>query len=172
MWRKFWPIWVVVLSQLLILVAIPWQKIQARISGKQVILQTRPVDPYDIMSGYYVTLSYEVERTELKPPEGGNDGLVFLVLQKNAEGRPWTPVEIRLEPGELSTNQAALMAFREGGYLDFPGIKKLFLSEKQSKEVERLMEEAEGKALVYLWVDATGNAAVQKLMVGGREFGE
>src|SRR5688500_14580456 len=54
--------------QLLILAAIPAQKVLARLRGAPITLKTRPIDPYNILSGYYVTLAYDVENGRLEPP--------------------------------------------------------------------------------------------------------
>lgn len=52
----------VVAFQLAILVAVPARTMRARLSGALVTLRTAPIDPFDVLSGHYVTLAYEVER--------------------------------------------------------------------------------------------------------------
>jgi uncharacterized membrane-anchored protein len=51
--------------QSLIILAIPAQAIYTHLSGQTVFLKTAPVDPYDPMRGYSVTLGYEVSRLEV-----------------------------------------------------------------------------------------------------------
>ncbi len=51
--------------QSLLILAIPAQAIYTHLSGQTVFLKTAPVDPYDPMRGYSVTLGYEVSRLEV-----------------------------------------------------------------------------------------------------------
>ena len=79
--RKHWSLVVVLAIQLAILAAIPAKKIMARASGATVVLKTAPVDPYDILSGYYVILAYEVQREARKYDHQFSDGdVVWLNL--------------------------------------------------------------------------------------------
>ncbi len=50
--------------QTLLILLLPIQSARTYFTGETVILQTAPVDPYDIMRGYYVTLSYDISRTD------------------------------------------------------------------------------------------------------------
>jgi uncharacterized membrane-anchored protein len=46
--------------QSLLICSIPFQSIYALATGTTVILKTMPVDPYDLLRGYYQTLSYDI----------------------------------------------------------------------------------------------------------------
>jgi uncharacterized membrane-anchored protein len=48
------------LLQSLLICSIPFQSIYALATGTTVILKTMPVDPYDLLRGYYQTLSYDI----------------------------------------------------------------------------------------------------------------
>lgn len=50
--------------QALLILLLPIQSARTYYTGETVILQTAPVDPYDIMRGYYVTLGYDISRTD------------------------------------------------------------------------------------------------------------
>ncbi|HYE74982.1 MAG TPA: GDYXXLXY domain-containing protein, partial [Blastocatellia bacterium] len=50
--------------QVLILISMPLSKAYTRATGRSVILKVAPVDPYTILSGYYVTLNYDISRTD------------------------------------------------------------------------------------------------------------
>lgn len=57
--------------QTLLILLLPIQSARTYYTGETVILQTAPVDPYDLMRGYYVTLSYDISRAdELKSLPG------------------------------------------------------------------------------------------------------
>jgi uncharacterized membrane-anchored protein len=59
---------------------------RALAGGKLVLLETRPVDPRDLLRGDYVTLSYKISDVALSPPAPTN-GLL-----------PGTTVYVALEP--------------------------------------------------------------------------
>ena len=65
--KKLIPWWrfaVPLLLQTALILAVPAQSAYTYFTGKTVILETRPVDPYDIMRGYYQTLSYKISDKE------------------------------------------------------------------------------------------------------------
>jgi uncharacterized membrane-anchored protein len=52
------------LFQSLLICSIPFQSVYALLTGTTVVLKTQPVDPYDILRGYYQTLSYDISSFE------------------------------------------------------------------------------------------------------------
>ncbi len=54
--------------QAAILAAVPAKQIYTRLTGKTIFIKTAPVDPYSLLSGYYVVLNYEIAR----PPGWSN----------------------------------------------------------------------------------------------------
>ena len=112
------------------IMAIPAQAIYTHITGKTAILQTIPVDPYDILRGYSVTLNYDISRiTNFKKVQGWEELVkqypslrkeyptlrqgtkLYITLQgekPNEDGIPkaWKPVNISLTPPDyLLQNQ-------------------------------------------------------------------
>ncbi len=160
--------------QLLILVAIPMKKVIARASGTRIVLKTRPVDPYNIMSGYYVTLSYEVEQPE-KPEEQlrkrKHNAPAWVVVEP---GQPaWRLVKVmNRKPEELPADQVAIRAKWRGSRLRLQGAGRLYIPEDERKDVERLMRERGREGLVHMAISEDGEAAVIKLDISGRSFGE
>ncbi|MDF0552885.1 GDYXXLXY domain-containing protein [Kamptonema sp. UHCC 0994] len=55
-----WRVWVPLLLQIALIVSVPAQAVYTHITGKTVILQTAPVDPYDLLRGYSQTLGYDI----------------------------------------------------------------------------------------------------------------
>lgn len=55
-----WRLWFPLVLQLALIVSIPTQAVYTHITGKTVILQTAPVDPYDFLRGYYQVLGYDI----------------------------------------------------------------------------------------------------------------
>jgi uncharacterized membrane-anchored protein len=57
-----WRLWAPLLLQIGLIVAVPAQAVYTFVTGKTVILQTVPVDPYDLLRGYYQVLSYDISQ--------------------------------------------------------------------------------------------------------------
>lgn len=85
------------------LLSMIWNRISLLQNGTQVILKTAPVDPRDLLRGYYVRLNYDISRIvledldEWKPDqlENGFDKneLVYVKLRPQSDGF-WSPVSI------------------------------------------------------------------------------
>ena len=61
--------WISILIPVLILLGMTILPLMTIISGEEITLQTRPVDPRDIFKGDYVILSYEIEEIDLNKVE-------------------------------------------------------------------------------------------------------
>ena len=69
-----WRMWVPLLLQIGLIAAVPATAVYTFITGKTVVLQTVPVDPYDFLRGYYQVLSYNIsDRTNLQKLPGWKD---------------------------------------------------------------------------------------------------
>ncbi|MEG4068471.1 GDYXXLXY domain-containing protein [Microcoleus sp. Pol11C2] len=69
-----WRLWVPLLLQIGLIAAVPAPAVYTFMTGKTVVLQTAPVDPYDFLRGYYQVLSYDIsERTNLQKLPGWKD---------------------------------------------------------------------------------------------------
>ena len=69
-----WRLWVPLLLQIGLIAAVPATAVYTFITGKTVVLQTVPVDPYDFLRGYYQVLSYDIsDRTSLQKLPGWKD---------------------------------------------------------------------------------------------------
>ncbi|MEG3863632.1 GDYXXLXY domain-containing protein [Microcoleus sp. herbarium12] len=55
-----WRLWVPLILQIGLIAAVPAQAVYTFVTGKTVILQTAPIDPYDFLRGYYQVLSYDI----------------------------------------------------------------------------------------------------------------
>ncbi len=101
------PLFMVLLT-LAILTTMLVTMVSSRVSllqnGTQVVLKTAPVDPRDLLRGYYVRLNYEISRISVdklaEPPsirefDKGfkRRALIFVKLRKGGDGF-WSPVSI------------------------------------------------------------------------------
>ncbi|MEG4404906.1 GDYXXLXY domain-containing protein [Microcoleus sp. MON2_D5] len=69
-----WRLWVPLLLQIGLIAAVPAPAVYTFMTGKTVVLQTAPVDPYDFLRGYYQVLSYDIsDRTNLQKLPGWKD---------------------------------------------------------------------------------------------------
>lgn len=129
---NFWRFFVPLLIQTAFILAVPAQSVYTVVTGKTAVLQTLPVDPYDLLRGYSVTLNYEISRVEnleklpgwtnlvkqypgtnkkYEPLASGTNLYVILEQQKSSSKVPsaWKPVRVSGElPTSLPGNQIAL----------------------------------------------------------------
>jgi uncharacterized membrane-anchored protein len=160
-----------VATQLLILAAVPAQKIYTRANGRSVTLKIRPVDPYSVLSGYYVTLNYEIGA----PPSFGNsvnayDGeRVYVILERQKDG-VWRHVSLsKSRPADLPENRIAI----RGRHYYFGvryGIEEFFIPEDKRAEIEEGLRKNPDQARVEIKVDSNGDAALVRLLIGNHVY--
>jgi uncharacterized membrane-anchored protein len=61
---RVWRFWLPLLFQVVLILAVPAQAVYTRLTGRTVILQTVPVDPYELLRGYFQTLRYDISLQE------------------------------------------------------------------------------------------------------------
>jgi uncharacterized membrane-anchored protein len=169
--RSSWRLWVVLAVQLLIVAAVPGKKLLAVFSRVEITLETEPYDPYDVLSGYYVTLRYAVET----PPQNAvGDGLeagdpAWILLRKGSPA--WTVVSVtgfRPTPG---VDETVLAATWDGHWARLDNLRKFYISEAVRDEVAEAMAKVRGKGLVDMRVGANGEAVLVRLRVADKTFG-
>jgi uncharacterized membrane-anchored protein len=164
MWRRHARLVLVIAIQVAILAAIPLRQVRARLSGTVITLETMPVDPYDVLSGYYVTLRYRAEQ----PPDAGalreGDGPAWVLL---APAEPaWAPLRLARERPPAGDGTVALRVDVEHGRARIPSAGRFYVPEARREEVDRALRAAGSRALVDLKVDDDGNVALLRLRVG------
>lgn len=161
-----------VAAQLLILAAIPAQKIYTRTVGKSVMLKIRPVDPYSMLSGYYVTLHYEIAdpaafTTQATDIYSGKD--VYAILERR-EGGVWRPVSLSDSfPTDLPETRIAIRGHYAGWTYKY-GIEEFYIPEGKRGEIEQALWANRDQARVEIKVDSNGNAALVRLLIGDRTY--
>ena len=157
LWRFIVPL----LIQTAFILAVPAQSIYTVVTGKTAILQTQPVDPYDLLRGYSVTLGYEISRVDnlaklpgwtdllkqypgsdkkYEPLAPGTNFYVILQEEKSSSKVPqaWKPVGISGElPTSLPANQIAL----QGRYSRYNsvsyGLETYYIPEDQRNDINK-----------------------------------
>ena len=105
-----WRFWLPLVIQLGVLIAIPSQDAYTYAVGTTIVLETRPIDPYDFLRGYSQTLSYQISDPDtlrslpggdvLQAPRSGQ--IFYLVLEKPEKSENTLP---KVSPSEQSSTQ-------------------------------------------------------------------
>jgi hypothetical protein len=156
MLHSYWRLWVVLGVQLLIVAA---------------TLETRPFDPYDVLSGYYVTLGYEAETppADRLDPDLAVDGPAWILLAR--ETPAWRVVSVSPIRPTPAADEAVLKATWDGHRARLDDLRKFFISEAARQEVADTMSKNRGRAFVDMRVGMGGEAVLLRLHVGDKTFG-
>lgn len=125
------------------------------ISGERIVLDTRPVDPFDIFRGQYLTINYEISNLELI--EGVSEGdFVYVLLKEDINGifrpektlinKPSEGIFIR---GNVKSTEGNRMRLEYG-------IEQYFFERNAILPIRNITVEAK--------VDSTGRARIVNLL--------
>ena len=160
-----------VAAQFLILAAVPAQKIYTRATGRSVMLKIRPVDPYNVLSGYYVTLNYEIANpgSFANSDDAYNGERVYAILERRADG-VWRPVSLsKSYPANLPENRIAIRGHHSYSRIEY-GIDEFFIPEDKRAEIEQVLSKNRDQARAEVRVDSEGNAALVRLLIGDQVY--
>lgn len=162
-----WRFWLPLAVQLLLVAIVPARSAYTFFTGHTVVLQTRPVDPYDFLRGYSQTLSYTVSdlATLAKLPGwktvagsawgNGQPSIAqevdhfYVILQRPATGfQPgqeppaWKPVAVERQlPARLPGDRLALRAQVEGSQIIY-GLESYYFPEDQARDINERLSRA------------------------------
>jgi uncharacterized membrane-anchored protein len=167
--RLVWFV-VAVAAQLLILAAVPAQKIHTITTGKTILLKTAPVDPYSVMSGYYVRLGYEISNPKVsdewkKWPEGK---AVWVLLKADPNG-VWDAVSVHDKRPAVPSDGVVIRGKNCHWRIEY-GIEAYFIPEEARDKVEQDLRRNFKEAKAEVKVDSSGNAAITKLIIQDRVY--
>lgn len=157
--------------QALILVGVPARKAMTLVNGKSAVLKVEPVDPYSILSGYYVTLAYEISRVDAFPnaPAFSDGDRCYAVIEMGEDGI-WKPVSLERElPVNLPDNRAALLGRTKYGRVEY-GIEEFFIPETQRYAIAEDLRTNAEKARVEIKIDSSGYSALERLRIEDRVY--
>ena len=181
--------------QILLIGSISAQSIYALATGTTVVLKTMPVDPYDLLRGYYQTLSYDISSfNTLKNLSGWQDlkreksseyipkhQQVYITLIKvsaanNANTRQaWQPIAIGTQiPTNLSSDKIAIRGVSNGSNIIY-GLETYYMPEERKDGVNEDIDSARSSGgkrnlLVEIKVDNRGLATPVSLWVGTKQY--
>ena len=160
-----------ILVQLIILVAVPARKAITLATGKKAVLKVQPVDPYSLLSGYYVTLGFDISAVGAFPPVQGlaEGGPCYAVIEEGPDGI-WRPVELSRDfPKNLSENRLALLGRLSYGQIRY-GIENFYIPETQRQVISDDLRKNPDKARIEIRVDGAGNSALKRLIIEDRVY--
>ena len=162
---------VAVILQGLILIGVPARKAYTRATGRDVVLKVSPVDPYSILSGYYVILGYDISRPTDFPnaPKFESGEMIYAIVEQQADGI-WKPVGIdRALPKNLPANRVAIQGRWNEGRIEY-GIGEFYIPEEKRNVIADDFSKNQAEARVDVKVDANGNAALLRLRIQDRVY--
>ncbi len=172
MTRKHWLFLLAVLVQTAILAVVPASRIHTLMTGRTIFLKTAPVDPYDIMAGYYVTLRYEIGNLSKVPgySNEGVEGPVYIFLTEGSDGA-WQAT--RVDKKKPAADAASKGVFIQGtrtwnGALY--GIERYYIPEGKGQEIEEALRKHRNETRVEVRVDSSGHAALVSLHIGSKVY--
>jgi uncharacterized membrane-anchored protein len=139
--------WLALGVQLLLLASVPAKAIYTLNSGTTVFLQTTPVDPVDLLRGYYQTLGYEVStvQTLAKLPGGepkrnlpnGQEIFVTLALPPAGQQQAAQPIAVSLKyPSSLPANAVVLRGIIDHSQVKYD-LEQFYMPEQQQAKVNQ-----------------------------------
>ena len=151
-------------------------------NGREVVLQTEPVDPRDLMRGDYVILGYPISRLEHAviqgtPPRSDGIHTVQVALVPGENGRyvfsyaSWNPIEYP-KPEDVILEGSTPDNFYIGTEtvpLTY-GIERYYVPEGEGKTIEEGV--GERRVDVVLAVADTGKAQIRALRLDGQSLYE
>jgi uncharacterized membrane-anchored protein len=170
------------LIQLVLLALMIADRVQILRDGVEVTLQTRSLDPRDLLRGDYVTLGYDISQLPAGPlagqPASGRNPIVFVKLAPDAEGI-FKAVSVHAEPVAV-TSPEVLIRGRVVRYGASCGLgSRAFCDKLQIRyNLESyFVPEGEGgkfdqtrighKLMVVAAVLPSGRAAIKRLLLDG-----
>jgi len=192
----FWRLWLPLLFQTGIILAAPAQPFYTQLTGKTVILQTVPVDPYDPLRGYSQTLSYDIsqinnlqqlpgwqELTQQQTSEPsvndvpvGTNLYVTLEAPTSSSTPPpaWKPVRVSRDRPQLAANQVAIKGKFTGNSIAY-GLETYYMPEAQRDEINQSIAQAQRdqqqrSLVVEVKVDNQGRAVPISFWVNQRNY--
>lgn len=195
---SFWRISIPLLLQTVIILAVPAQAMLTYFTGRTVILQTAPVDPYDLLRGYSQTLNYEISSVDtLKalpgwdtipvdelnlPPYPPNGTPIYVILEAPEKSRdratplPWEPVRVSAtKPQNLPENQSVVRGIVRSLWVDY-GIERYYMPEDQRNQINQEIRDIqrqfgeEPPFVVEVKTRPNGNVVAVSLWLGDRHY--
>lgn len=187
----FWRLFVPLILQTGIIFATTIPSLYTQFTGKNIILQTVPVDPNDMLRGRYVALEYNISRIDtlqklpgwhelVKQYPGTHqryyplaDGtILYVIMQKQAYSTVWKPVGISNNiPSALPHNLALLRGKYRYGSIVY-GLENYYMPAAKADffrqdifQVRQMRVGQQQPIIMEIKVDQQGNAFPMSMVV-------
>ena len=168
-----------ILLQCVLLVLMVADRMQILREGREVTLQTRPVDPRDLLRGDYVTLGYDISQLPAGAlagqPSAERNPIVFVKLKPDAGGL-YQAVSVHAAPVAVTAPEVLIRGrvsyscgangrmFCDKLTIRY-GLESYFVPEGEGKTLEQARNEQ--KLRVVAAVLPSGRAAIKRLLLDG-----
>ena len=169
------------LVQLAIIALMVADRVRILRTGTEVMLQTAPVDPRDLLRGDYVILSYEITSVQTGDLEGkpapARDYFVYVKLAPGADGFHHA-VSMHTGPVPVASGEVLIRGrihrgqncgngneFCQTMRLEY-GLESFFVPQGEGRALEEARNER--KLAVVAAVAPNGRAAIKRLMLDGK----
>jgi uncharacterized membrane-anchored protein len=148
-------------------------------SGHEIVLQTKPVDPRDLMRGDYVILGYDITSIDRKiiqgtPADGSR--AVYVSLKPSGNGI-WNMSRASFTPlTDLASDEVQIRGQSTYAISDYPdgiinmgyGIERYYVPEGEGRAIEDSQRDLDITAVVA--VDDAGTAVMKALRDNGKQL--
>jgi uncharacterized membrane-anchored protein len=168
-----------ILLQCALLILMAVDRVQILREGTEVTLQTRPVDPRDLLRGDYVVLGYDISQLPAGAlagqPAAERNPVVFVKLAPNASGL-YEAVSVHAEPVTVTAPEVLIRGrvsyscgsagrtFCDKLTIRY-GLESYFVPEGEGKKLEQARNQQ--KLRVVAAVLPSGRAAIKRLLLDG-----
>ena len=134
-------------------------------TGREYVLDTRPVDPRDLFRGDYVVLRYDISSLNYCCYEVGET--IYVMLEERdgvwrADGHEHQPPT---EARPFIRGQVSRVSSVSGRSLDVEyGIESYFVPEGTGRDIEAKIRQGNGQVRVRIAVDSFGTAVIKDLL--------
>ena len=170
---------VAILVQCALLILMAADRTQILREGREITLQTRPVDPRDLLRGDYVTLGYDISQLPAGAlagqPSAERNPIVFVKLAPDAGGL-YQAVSVHAGPVAVTAPEILIRgrvtyscgstgrAFCDKLTIRY-GLESYFVPEGEGKKLEQARNQQ--KLRVVAAVLPSGRAAIKRLLLDG-----
>jgi uncharacterized membrane-anchored protein len=177
---------VAALVQVALLTLMIIDRVQILREGTEVTLQTRPVDPRDLLRGDYVVLGYDISQLSagslLNQPTGTRNPMVFVKLAPNHDGL-YEAVSVHADAVAVASPEVLIRgrvaygatcgssgsAFCDKLQVRY-NLESYFVPEGEGRKLEQALNQR--KLTVVAAVLPSGRAAIKRLLVDGESIYE